>query len=624
MDPLDFLEPEQLREFLRRHKTELSCMEKPQTFLNQLRDQKLIPEDRYKKVCRMKSKDNIKQGLYDILDKLEKEQSQNIHLFWSSVFKDTIMNHYPPLRLLRSSLMDGSFQFDTKLPEKVEKEETNERKKKEDDKEEEQGKSVKKRRKRTKRVCYSDDDDDDDDDEEQPGASSQSAPSQRKKSRKICFESPSKKGEKSDIWTWLIYKELLPVTCGSQDGMLSRNRLAKGEKCISFQKQWFTPTEFERFAGKGSNKNWKLSIQCNETPLRDLIQEGHLKPASYKRRNKTKPRLAKKSLFPLTSTEGEQGEEEMDDGDEEDDQDQRSSDVTDEDAECEEQTEPDECQVFKVTCRDVAATLHRKRFGSGTRGKCIRTETSWLTPLEFVKVAASCQTDVSWKRDIKWKEEPINVLIEAKILRIHPLLCECRCCSTDEISLDEQKNDDVCWICKREEEKLVMCDHCPRSFHQKCHLPPVDDADVGDSSPWMCTFCVATQAWRLGDQVETEVALSHLVSPHLMECQYLLLSLYSTDESRKIASISSSAREDSSSVNQTPPWLDSIADNLQAEKYQRIKDFVSDVQHIFTNCASEHQNHPEVPSMVARLKEIFNQRFNSVFNICDRSVGCLH
>nr|XP_043907248.1 nuclear body protein SP140-like protein isoform X2 [Solea senegalensis] len=297
MNPLDFLEPEQLLRFLHCHKTELSCMEKPETFLNQLRDHNLIPEDSHK-VCRMKSKHNQKQGVYDILDKLEKEQSQHIHLFWTCVFKDTIMNHYPPLRLLRSSLMDGSFQFDTKLPEKVEKKETNERKKKEDDKEEEQGKSVKKRRKRTKRVCYSDDDDDDD--EEQPGASSQSAPSQRKKSRKICFQSPLKKGEKSDIWTGLIFKELLPVTCGSQDGTLSRNRLAKGEKCISFQKQWFTPTEFERFAGKGSYKNWKLSIQCNGTPLRNLIQEGHLKPASYKRRNKTKPRLAKKSLFPST------------------------------------------------------------------------------------------------------------------------------------------------------------------------------------------------------------------------------------------------------------------------------------------------------------------------------------
>ncbi len=41
--------------------------------------------------------------------------------------------------------------------------------------------------------------------------------------------SPLKKGEKSDIWTWPIYKSQLPVTCGLQDGILCRDKLAKGQ-----------------------------------------------------------------------------------------------------------------------------------------------------------------------------------------------------------------------------------------------------------------------------------------------------------------------------------------------------------------------------------------------------------
>lgn len=45
-----------------------------------------------------------------------------------------------------------------------------------------------------------------------------------------------------------------------------------GEKCILSQKQWFTPSEFERFAGKQSSKNWKLSIQCQGTPVGKLIK----------------------------------------------------------------------------------------------------------------------------------------------------------------------------------------------------------------------------------------------------------------------------------------------------------------------------------------------------------------
>ena len=47
MDPLDFLDPPQLLRFLRRHKTELACVEQPRTLLSQLRDHDLIPEDRY-------------------------------------------------------------------------------------------------------------------------------------------------------------------------------------------------------------------------------------------------------------------------------------------------------------------------------------------------------------------------------------------------------------------------------------------------------------------------------------------------------------------------------------------------------------------------------------------------
>ena len=48
MDPLDFLEPEKLLHFLHVQKTELSCLENPHTFITQLRDHDLIPEDRYK------------------------------------------------------------------------------------------------------------------------------------------------------------------------------------------------------------------------------------------------------------------------------------------------------------------------------------------------------------------------------------------------------------------------------------------------------------------------------------------------------------------------------------------------------------------------------------------------
>ncbi|XP_071330318.1 nuclear body protein SP140-like protein isoform X2 [Trachinotus anak] len=597
MDPLDFLDCDELLRFFHCNKTELSIMENPQTFLSQLRDYDLIPEERYKRVSRMKSKENMKRSLYDLLDWLEREQSEHIRVFWSCVFKEAIINLYPTLRLLHRSLMDVSFRFNAQLPDKLEKEETDKRKRRKNSEEEEEeqvNSSKKKRKKRSRSEC---------DDDLQPGPSSESTPAQKKKSKKICFSSPLKKGERSDFWNWPFYKYQLPVTCGHQGGSLSRDRLAKGEKCIWFEKQWRTPGEFEKLGGKQSSKNWKLSIRCLGIPLGKLIKEGNLKLASYRGRQGK----AKRSLFPpdLVTTVSE-GEEDDDSEDDEDDVENQENQVSssnegkcaDEDRETEEQTEqqPDSSKkVFKVTCGDVAGTLHHKRFGSGTCGKSIRTETSWMTPVDFVK-EASCQTDATWKKDIKVEGKPLGVLIE-----------------------ENQKNDDECCVCKSEgEAQLVVCDHCPRSFHQKCHLPRVDDATLGDDRPWMCTFCIfrTTQEWRYSDEMEMEAAKSRSISRHMLECQYLLLFLYSADEEQTFALDPRLYLENYSRVVQTPMWLGKIADKLHKSEYQTVGEFVSDILLIFTNCASYNHANAEFLAQGDRLMELFNGEFKKVFNIC--------
>ncbi|XP_014846980.1 PREDICTED: nuclear body protein SP140-like protein [Poecilia mexicana] len=300
MDPLDFLEPAELRTFFHCRKTEMSCMENPLIFLNQLRDHNLIPEDKYQITIRMKSKDKIRRAVYEILDCLEKEKSEHIPLFWRCVFKDVIMNQYPTLKLLYNSLMDGSFHFDPKLPERRESEESDERgSSKVSDGEEKETKSAKKKRKLRSGSSEGDD--------EQLGSSVKQTPGQKKKVKKIHFSSP-RKGEAGEIWTWPIYKTQLPVTCGEVEGTLIRDKLAKGEKCILVDKKWFTPSEFEKLAGKGSAKNWKLSIRCKDTPLGKLIKDGQLKAAVYKRRIKQ----ARKSLFAAShsNTDEEDSEDE--------------------------------------------------------------------------------------------------------------------------------------------------------------------------------------------------------------------------------------------------------------------------------------------------------------------------
>lgn len=602
MDPLDFLESEELLRFFHCNKTEISCMENPFIFLCKLKDYNLIPEDRFKKVTRMKK---MEKGLYDILDWFEDKNSEHIKLFWKCAFKETVLNNNPTLQMLRKSLMDGSYHFDTQLPEKVETEDSDEKEKNEHSEEEARDEnSVKKKRKYSKSIC--------DEEDEQPGPSGLSTSAQ-KKSKKICFTSPMKKGEKGEIWTWPLYKSQLPVTCGQVTGTLQRDKLAKGEKCILANKQWFAPGEFERFAGKQSYKNWKLSIRCGGTPLGKLIKEGHLKTVAYKGGNKK----AKKKLFPLEEATTESEKEE----DDEEDQDSSSDEpTTDEEEQTVQQPEAglSNTKVFKVTCGGLAGTLHKRRFASGTLGKSIRTETSWMTPVDFCK--ESGLTNFNWKKDIIWDGKPLSALMEAEILKIHSLLCGCHLCKPDPEDLENEKNDDECCICKNEEEdqELVVCEDCPRSFHQKCHLPHVDDIILNDDSPWLCTFCVFRANHVCLDQLEVNVVMSQQISQHMMQCQYLLLCLRSADEYQMFSPDPMDYLENYSTSIKSPMWLGKVTEKLQQKQYQTVGEFVSDVQLIFANCATFNRRNPKILAIGNQLRELFDSEFKKAFNIQDQ------
>ncbi|XP_038136233.1 nuclear body protein SP140-like [Cyprinodon tularosa] len=600
MDPLDFLETDELLRFFHARKTEMSCMKNPQTFLSQLRDHNLIPEDKYQSIIRMKSKNKIRTGVYDILDWLENKNSEHIQLFWRCVFKDVIMTQYPKIKELHTSLMDGSFHFDLQLPAKVESEESEERGSSKHSDIEKETKSAKKKRKASSASnCSSGED-------QQPGLSVKQNTGQRKKIKKINYSSP-RKGEAEEIWTWPLYKSQLPVTCGQEEGTLIRDKLAKGEKCILVDKQWFSPSEFEKFAGKGSSKNWKTSIRCRKTPLGKLIKEGHLKAAAYKNRRK----LVK---------EKQQNEEESEDEDSSMEE-QTTGDSTGDEMEA--QAEPLEVTSdqgkFKVTCGALTGTLHKKRFGSGKCGKSIRTELRWLTPVEFVNVALN-QSDATWRKDILYDGKPLSHLIEVNMLLIHSLLCKCNLCKPKPEDLDNQKNDDECCICKSEgEEELVECDNCPRSFHQNCHLPRVDDAILRDDGQWMCTFCIfkAIEECRYPDKQRAQAVMSRLISQQLLECQYLLLYLCSADEEQIFATDPGQYLSNYSSIIKTPMWLDKIADKLKREEYQTVSEFVSDVQLIFSNSATYNRNNPEYLEMSKNLKQLFDREFERAFNIQD-------
>ncbi|KAK2916025.1 hypothetical protein Q8A67_000399 [Cirrhinus molitorella] len=611
MDPLDFLTNEELLFFLHRKKTEISCIEQPlNRLLTQLRDHDLVPEKLFENVKKMRTREQKEKGVYEVLDWVEKNRPRYMHQFWRCMFEDHILQLYPTLRMLRNSLLDGTYKLYEKPPD-VETPT-------EEEEEESQGKGKNYKRKRSK--------DDRSEDSDDPSTSSASTPSRKKPAKKPSFSSPLKKGDEQEIWMWPIYKTQLPVTCGNKDGTLYRDKLPGGGKCILSKGRWFTPADFEKFGGKERCKNWKSSIRCRNTPLKKLIEEGHLQCPLMERKKRTCVQQNMNEQFPVSSSESSSEHSETSSGsvvesDAEDFQEQggrgggtefRGRVVEEE----EEEEDMADLSVFQapslpVTCVSLTGTLYKYRFASGSRGKCIRTEERWFTPEEFVKQEQTL-TDGHWKKDILCHGKTLIFLLQKKILRIHSLLCECVKCSTRVKDVMAQNNDDECYVC-RSEGDLVCCDECPRAFHAHCHLPAVQEDSPGE---WICTFCVLrnNQQWCESTNMSEQEAFDAPVLEYILYCHCLLLSVYREDIQKVFVEDPCKTVPRYSEFITQPMWLDKIKQKLESGEYQTIGAFVSDFQLIFSNCSTFNRDN-EFGQMGARLKEMFEKEFQKIFSI---------
>ncbi|XP_062842611.1 nuclear body protein SP140-like [Trichomycterus rosablanca] len=579
MDPLDFLTDEELSDLFHCKKTEISCMEEPQAFLNQLRDYNLLPEDLYQKVMKMKSKERRQKGVYQILDQLEKKGGHRYRLFWRCVFKDHILQKYTVLRLLQSSLIESV------------------------QKEEKTGEEMKRGLKRKKSFEKTD--------EEKPGPSTRSTSQQKKPGKN---SSIFREGEKQDGWSSIRLKKQLPVTCGNKKGRLYKEKLARGDKCILSEGCWFTPGDFEKHAGKGSSRNWKYSI-CYNIPLLNLIKEGYLEalPKTGVQKDQkvqftditTENYSPSGSSRPLLISDVEPVELSDDDQDEEGKEKIRLQ----EEEEEEEESEPADLSMFEapslpVSCGSISGVLYKSRF-TGKNSKSIRTEERWFTPEEFVN-QESTLSDVHCRIDILCHGKTLHFLVKKKILVVHSLLCPCDRCHDE-----EPDNDDICFICNSEGD-LVCCDECPRAFHDNCHLPNLQKETLGDK--WICTYCVLKAYQGLWLPMTQMEALNRPLSGNIMRCEYLLLCLYKEDHQRVFTEDPTAKVEEYSRVISRPMWLDRVKTKLQNKEYKTVGEFVNDVKLIFQNC-SKFNMHNEFGRMGSRMSEIFEQHFHKVFNI---------
>lgn len=87
--------------------------------------------------------------------------------------------------------------------------------------------------------------------------------------------------------------------------------------------------------------------------------------------------------------------------------------------------------VLPIRCKDTSAELHKSRFGSGGRGKCIKHSNRWFTPSEFEAYCGRASSK-DWKRSIRFGGKSLQALIDEGILTPHATSCICGACCDDE------------------------------------------------------------------------------------------------------------------------------------------------------------------------------------------------
>lgn len=87
--------------------------------------------------------------------------------------------------------------------------------------------------------------------------------------------------------------------------------------------------------------------------------------------------------------------------------------------------------VLPVRCKNTNGELFKARFGSGGRGKCIKSGDQWFTPNEF-ELYSGRASSKDWKRSIRYGGRTLQCLLEDGILQAHATSCTCAACCDDE------------------------------------------------------------------------------------------------------------------------------------------------------------------------------------------------
>lgn len=141
-------------------------------------------------------------------------------------------------------------------------------------------------------------------------------------------------------------------------------------------------------------------------------------------------------------------------------------------------TESVNMPILPVRCKNTNAELHKNKFGSGGRGRCIKLGTQWYTPSEFEALCGRASSK-DWKRSIRFGGRSLLTLIDEGVLTPHATSCTCAACCDDETATGPVRLFTPYKRRRRKEGEDVS--HHSRSHKRKIDSTGEESDEAGDT-----------------------------------------------------------------------------------------------------------------------------------------------